>query len=700
MKIYRNSKALIALLLAIVLAIGTPVTILAEEAVTEESTSESESASEAEDALESESAQGSESASASEGEPTGSEISEAVAAEPAAASQDISFTEEPQVEISQSEPPVAVAELEIPAPEDSQSAPQTPEEAQSAPEASEAESEASDHDQEEAEETQSEPEALEPDNETKDQAPVEADTSQEMPLQPETVRPEESQNTLQSENPAPENAQAALKAASLPEGRLPENKQLKLTGASLQTTGAVQGASGSEYAPEIINSDNLTTILKGVPEEKRQKIMGIFSTVIPESIASGKREFAEDPALIDAEKFSTAESGYDRLLCWAATASNMLWVSGHAQHAVNPYTNAVFADVDEVFDYFRRTFTDATGNTDAGLQYFFEGKYLGQGIDGASQLKDVNANKGALSDADPKHGEFSLTTGDEFDPLSIVESIADFTYGLGVSFWNTSTQKKEGSHAITLMGISLDKTQSDFRKRYKGVIVADSDNTTASKAAHTDFSLEEKAKLAAGQPNRFTFYPIVWELIDNVYFWVMKDYAQDGSIAFIDYLYYLEDYREPEPEPEDDKEDEDVKSDSDKNNDNQNTYNILNAYIENYINGPALEVMKEIDINTLKETMILNNLLVFSNSGSTYQKSGNEEYSLFVRRLDTALLNVYFNGKRLSADGTNYQIVRLPNGMFKIILSKQMLDSLDEGSYTLTLEFQGSDDINVVIDVK
>ena len=44
--------------------------------------------------------------------------------------------------------------------------------------------------------------------------------------------------------------------------------------------------------------------------------------------------------------------------------------------------------------------------------------------------------------------------------------------------------------------------------------------------------------------------------------------------------------------------------------------------------------------------------------------------------------------------------MRLPNGMFKIILSKQMLDTLDEGSYTLTLEFQGSDDINVVIAVK
>ena len=110
--------------------------------------------------------------------------------------------------------------------------------------------------------------------------------------------------------------------------------------------------------------------------------------------------------------------------------------------------------------------------------------------------------------------------------------------------------------------------------------------------------------------------------------------------------------------------------------------------------------MKEIDINKLKETMILNNLLVFSNSGTTYQKSGNEEYGLFVRRSDTALLNVYFNGKRLSADGTNYRIVRLPNGMFKIILLKQMLDALDEGSYTLTLEFQGSDDINIVIDVK
>ena len=96
----------------------------------------------------------------------------------------------------------------------------------------------------------------------------------------------------------------------------------------------------------------------------------------------------------------------------------------------------------------------------------------------------------------------------------------------------------------------------------------------------------------------------------------------------------------------------------------------------------------------------LTNLLIFSSSGTTYEKSSDGGYGLFVRRSPAALLNVYVNGKRLSADGTSYRIIRLPNGMFKIVLSREMLSLFTEGRYTLRMEFDGLDDIETVIEVK
>ena len=73
---------------------------------------------------------------------------------------------------------------------------------------------------------------------------------------------------------------------------------------------------------------------------------------------------------MDAEKYSLYVEGYDRLLCWAGTASNMLWMAGYAQNAINPLTGETFKSEDEVFDYYRTYFTDDAGDELAGIVYF------------------------------------------------------------------------------------------------------------------------------------------------------------------------------------------------------------------------------------------------------------------------------------------------------------------------------------------
>ena len=90
--------------------------------------------------------------------------------------------------------------------------------------------------------------------------------------------------------------------------------------------------------------------------------------------------------IVDAEKYMAED--YDANLCWAATAANMLQKSGYAQEAVNPATGQPFANEDEVFDYFRHCFTDDAGDPAYGIEYFVNGQYSLQDIDGVSQLKN------------------------------------------------------------------------------------------------------------------------------------------------------------------------------------------------------------------------------------------------------------------------------------------------------------------------
>ena len=461
----------------------------------------------------------------------------------------------------------------------------------------------------------------------------------------------------------------------------------------------VQGTATPEMAPGSIEGSGLTTTIKGIPEDKRENILERFSNGIPNMIAAKMAAVLQDPSLIDAEKYSVMESGYDSLLCWASTASNMLWISGHAQHAISPYTNEAFKNVDEVFDYFRQNFTDELGYIEGGLRYFLDGEYVGQGIDGASQLKDVNAGTGNVTDAPHETNFISQQTDDGTVPdiLGKVGDMANMTFGIVVKFWDTATSCFVGGHAITLVGITEDKNETDFTRRYKGVIVADSDNSPVSAAAHTDNSAEERAALAAAATNSYTFLPLTWEQIDNVYYWVMEGYGGSGVRPIIAELHWLSDYKKPEQEPV--PENHETNDNKEDYNDNNDTYETTQTNAKSNETQPEQVVMEEIDINALKVFLILNNMLVFSTTGTKYRKSLDSEYSLYVRRLDTALLNVYLDGIRLSADGSNFRIIRLPNGMFKIVLSKELLQKLKEGKYTLRLEFEGSDPIDSLIEV-
>ena len=108
-------------------------------------------------------------------------------------------------------------------------------------------------------------------------------------------------------------------------------------------------------------------------------------------IASWQAGYAaelSDPALTDAEKETNklsalcgdwvipreTEGWGDSLKCWAASASDMLWLTGWAQQAVNPDTGAPFKSEDEVFSYIgARMFNDGSWQPDC-IRWFFSGQ--------------------------------------------------------------------------------------------------------------------------------------------------------------------------------------------------------------------------------------------------------------------------------------------------------------------------------------
>lgn len=165
---------------------------------------------------------------------------------------------------------------------------------------------------------------------------------------------------------------------------------------------------------------------------------------------------------IDAEKSGKG----DTELCWAATASNMLYWSGWGKN-----TGSITARrEDDLLDYFKSNFTDAPGYMDSALKWFFSGKYDDHGDKDAPKLKKIDGG-----------GFFKSVAGSNYlkvnsNPLTVMDSIvnnlkAGDICGLGIA-WS-----KSGGHAITCWGFSYNASvKSNNKNYYTGLWISDSDD--------------------------------------------------------------------------------------------------------------------------------------------------------------------------------------------------------------------------------
>ena len=442
------------------------------------------------------------------------------------------------------------------------------------------------------------------------------------------------------------------------------------------------------YSADAIMAGDLTTTIKGLSDAQYEEILRNFAREIPAALNTDQAYKLIVDSVVDAEKFSTAIEDYDSQLCWAATASNMLWTSGYAQAAVNPMTGEKFASEDEVFNYFRNNFTDVAGVPDGAIEYFFEGYYKYQGMNNVSQLVDDSYPGELLPDEN-----LTENTVDQRSTANILETLNDLSDGSAgawLRWWDTSQNKyRNGAHWLTLAGITTDNTKTDeeFTEKYKGIILADSDNDPYDDDGTADESMDSWPSLAENQPNSYTFYELSWEDIGGSGAWVVLNYTSNLTIkAVLGAVYWIADRIVPTPAPSP------APSGGD---DGQHDESSAESSAEEIIEVPV-----EQNIDEIKAQMEANGQVVYSPTNSMYNQDSNDECVFYVRNISTSLLNVYLDGQRLSENQINFRIEILPNGLFKIVLSRDLMKSLKKGKHELLLDFYNISSINVIIEVE
>jgi len=174
----------------------------------------------------------------------------------------------------------------------------------------------------------------------------------------------------------------------------------------------------------------------------------------------------------DAEKSS--DNSEDDLMCWAATASNVLEWTGWGNVAG-------MTDTDQMFAYFQDHWTDEGGNMYYGWEWWFDGTNNVQGEPWASA---------GWSQVDVAGGGFypSLTFEDyhhwdpvnaEADAMADIDAYLHAGYGVGLSI---SAGGSIG-HAVTCWGFDYNPDTADY---YTGIYLTDSDDNKGGVAPRPD----------------------------------------------------------------------------------------------------------------------------------------------------------------------------------------------------------------------
>ena len=164
----------------------------------------------------------------------------------------------------------------------------------------------------------------------------------------------------------------------------------------------------------------------------------------------------------DAEK--DPYDGDDDLMCWAATAANILHWTGWSR--VDDGTGHVLADADAIFDTFVDHWTDAGGMMNAAWDWWFDGTNPTQGFAGWSQV-DVPGG-GFYPDVDFK--DHYVRFREPSNLLYGIDMLLQHGYGVGAAIYRPKPDGGLYGHALTVWGINV------LDGDYVGLWVTDSDD--------------------------------------------------------------------------------------------------------------------------------------------------------------------------------------------------------------------------------
>ena len=155
----------------------------------------------------------------------------------------------------------------------------------------------------------------------------------------------------------------------------------------------------------------------------------------------------------------------DDLLCWAATASNMMEWTGWGFVGGMEFDNT-----DDFFQFFRDHVTDKGHYVDAGIDWWFDGTLRDEGPDAAVEDVDHTGFWPGYNAAD-----YLSTSWNKEDVMSNIRQGLISSRPVGISIYSDGG----GAHVVTCWGFNYDdsdgKTASD-KEFYQGVWLSDSDS--------------------------------------------------------------------------------------------------------------------------------------------------------------------------------------------------------------------------------
>lgn len=251
-----------------------------------------------------------------------------------------------------------------------------------------------------------------------------------------------------------------------------------------------------------------------------------------------------DPSFADAEKWDNEpvifDYEFDAAQCWAASASNMLWISGWTKGLTDPETGRAFESEDDIFAYFTNNFSDSGSDIDRGIDWFFMGEYFVSGVSRHASLQDPDdASKGLMKSfvSSLAQKKYDLVASPE--DISALERL-DQNCDSPAVFQGSIGPLSDGvlvssMHSVTLAGIVTDPSAEDLKDKYKAVIIIDSDNDASpdEKAKDHDHpSAEQKLLERSQRPNSYTVYNLRYRTDEEgTPYWEIVGYFKDESCA-------------------------------------------------------------------------------------------------------------------------------------------------------------------------